>query len=152
MLAYSPLADRIATRLVARSPSLGAFRALQQSTAKLLLGIVIAWILGGFLEEIAFRGLVLSSIERLFSAALAAPLAAGIAIVAAALGAGIVHLYQGLRAAIIVTQLSIFFGLLFVLSGHDLWAVIICHGLYDTIAFVRFARRKSRYAKLEAGS
>jgi len=67
----------------------------------------------------------------------------------AALGAGIVHLYQGLRAAIIITQLSIVFGVLFVLSGYNLWTVVLCHGLYDTIAFIRFASGKSKYAKLE---
>ncbi len=150
MLAYSPLADRIATRWVDKPPTLDAFRALQQSRIKLLIGIVAAWVLGGFLEEIIFRGIILQSIEALVSAWLAAPMATGIAVCAAALGAGLIHLYQGLRAAIIVTQLSVLFGLLFVVSGHNLWAVILCHGLYDTIAFVRFANKQSKYSKLDA--
>jgi membrane protease YdiL (CAAX protease family) len=81
------------------------------------------------------------------SALLPAAVAAGIAVVVAAAGAGVIHLYQGLRAAVIVTQLSMLFGLLFVLSGHDLWAVILCHGLYDTIAFVRFANKTSKYSR-----
>jgi uncharacterized protein len=147
MLAYSPLADRLATLWVAKPPTLGAFRALQQSRSKLLLGIVVAWVLGGFLEELIFRGIVLQSIEALASEWLATPIAVGIAICTAALGAGVIHLYQGLRAAIIITQLSALFGLLFVVSGHNLWAVILCHGLYDTIAFVRFANKKSKYSK-----
>ena len=149
MLALSPVADRIATRWVARSPNLGTFRALQQSTAKLLIGIVVAWILGGFFEELIFRGIVLQSIEGLMSSWLAVPIATALAIVAAALGAGVIHLYQGLRAAIIITQLSVLFGLLFVVSGHNLWAVILCHGLYNTVAFVRFAAGKSRYSRLD---
>jgi hypothetical protein len=33
-------------------------------------------------------------------------------------------------------------------SVQNLWAAILCHGFYDTIAFVRFASGKSRYAKL----
>jgi len=56
--------------------------------------------------------------------------------------------YQGLRAAIIITQLSV----LFVVSGYNLWTVILCHGLYATIAFVRFARQESRYSKLDSAS
>jgi len=40
--------------------------------------------------------------------------------------------------------------LLFVISGHNLWTVILCHGLYDTIAFIRFATGKSRYSKLDS--
>ncbi len=85
MLAYSPVADRIATRWVAKPPNLGTFRALQQSTIKLLIGIVVAWILGGFLEELIFRGIVLQSIEGLMSSWLAVPIDVAIAIVAAAL-------------------------------------------------------------------
>ncbi len=149
MLACSPLADRVATRLVARPPNLGAFRVLQQSRAKLVLGIVVAWLLGGFLEEIVFRGVILQSAKKLLSAWLAAPAATAAAVCGAAAGAGLVHLYQGPRAAIIVTQLSVLFGLLFVLSGYNLWTVILCHGLYDTIAFVRFARKQSRYSNLD---
>lgn len=148
MLSYSPLADRLATRLVAKPPTLGAFRALQQSRVKLLLGIVVAWILGGFLEEVIFRGIILQSIRAMMSAWLSTPVATVIAVSAAAGGAGVLHLYQGLRAAIIITQLSVLFGVLFVISGYNLWAVILCHGLYDTIAFIRFANKKSSYSEL----
>src|SRR5689334_21661556 len=45
MLGYSPVADRIATRWVAKPPTLGAFRPLQQSTGRLIAGIVVAWVL-----------------------------------------------------------------------------------------------------------
>jgi hypothetical protein len=75
------------------------------------------------------------------------PIAAVISIWIAAAGAGIIHLYQGPRAAFIITQLSTLFGLLFVLSLDNLWAVILCHGMYGTIAFIRFASGKSRYSK-----
>jgi hypothetical protein len=47
---------------------------------------------------------------------------------------------------VIVTQLSVLFGVLFVLSGCTLWAVVLCHGMYDTVAFVRFAFGKSKYS------
>jgi membrane protease YdiL (CAAX protease family) len=150
MLAYSPVADWLATRWVAKPPTLGAFKALQQSLAKLVIGIVIAWALGGILEELIFRGIVLRSFAGLGGPYLGAPVAAALAIVVAALGAGVIHLYQGLRAAIIITQLSVLFGLLFVLSGYDLWAVMLCHGLYDTVAFIRFAMRRSKYSRADA--
>jgi membrane protease YdiL (CAAX protease family) len=152
MLAYSPLADRIATRFVATPPNLNAFRGLQQSRAKLVVGIVVAWVLGGFLEELIFRGIILQWIQAQLTVWLVAPVATGIAVCAAAIGAGLIHLYQRLRGAIIVTQLSVLFGLLFVVSGRNLWAVILCHGLYDTVAFIRFANRKSRYSNLGVDS
>src|SRR6185369_8153229 len=52
MLAWSPAADAIATRFVARPPTLGAFKALQRSWVHLAGGIVVAWVLGGVLEEL----------------------------------------------------------------------------------------------------
>jgi len=57
--------------------------------------------------------------------------------------------YLGPRAMVIVTQLSALFGVLFVVSGHDLWTVILCHGLYDPVAVVRFAGKKSKYSRLD---
>jgi len=150
MIVVSPLADRIATRIVAAPPTLDAFRAIQQSRTKLIAGIVLAWILGAFFEELVFRGVILNSIQSLLVPWLATPLAAALAIVAAALGAGVMHLYQGARAALIITQLSVLFGVLFVVTGQNLWAVIVCHGVYDTIAFIRFANRRSRYSNLDS--
>jgi len=149
MLAYSPLADRLASRWFHKPPTLGTFRAIQESTAKLVAGIVVAWMLGGFLEELVFRGIVLKSVASLMSAWLAAPIAIAIAVCIAASGAGLMHLYQGPRATVIVTQLSVLFGVLFVVSGYNLWAVILCHGLYDTVAFIRFATGKSKYSNLD---
>jgi membrane protease YdiL (CAAX protease family) len=147
MLVYSPLADWLATRWIARPPNLRAFRAIQQSNAKLIAGIIVAWLLGGFLEELIFRGIVLKSAESFLAVWLIKPVATGIAFCVAASGAGIVHLYQGPRAAVIITQLSLLFGVLSVVSGYNLWAVMLCHGLYDTIAFIRFANKKSNYSK-----
>jgi len=145
-LAYSPLADRLASRWFQQPPNLAAFMAIQQSKAKLAAGILAAWLLGGFLEELIARGVVLKSVAAGL-AGLPAPLAAGVAVVLAAAGAGLMHLYQGPRGAAIIAQISLLFGLLFVLSGYNLWAVMLCHGLYDTIAFIRFANRQSKYSK-----
>ncbi len=149
MVAYSPVADWLATRWVAKPPTLEAFRVIQQSTGKLIAGIVAAWVLGGLGEELIARGIVLKSLEVFLAAYFPEPIAAGIAVGAAALGAGIMHAYQGLRAVVIITQLSVLFGVLFVVSGYNLWAVILCHGLYDTIAFVRFAYKQSTYSHLD---
>lgn len=146
MVAYSPMADRLATRWVDKPPTLEAFGAIRQSKGKLIAGIVAAWALGGILEELVARGIVLRSIESLLNPWLIAPIAAAVAVCIAAVGAGLMHSYQGPRAAVIIAQLSILFGVLFVVSGYNLWAVMICHGLYDTIAFIRFADKKSKYS------
>jgi membrane protease YdiL (CAAX protease family) len=147
MLACSPLADAFARRRFPARPDLTAFDGVRRSKAMLLAGIVVAWLLGGILEELAFRGVVLTAVEAWLSPALPRPVAAAAAILAAAAGAAVIHLYQGARAVVVIAQLSAMFGVLMAVSGHNLWAVMICHGLYDTIAIIRYATGKSRYAK-----
>jgi membrane protease YdiL (CAAX protease family) len=95
MYAYSPVADWIASQFFEKPPTLEAFRAIQESTLKLVAGIVIAWLLGGILEELLFRGIVLQAVEVSLSAAgVGGFVATGLAIVIAAIGAGLCHLYQ----------------------------------------------------------
>lgn len=149
MLAYSPAADWIASRIFAKPPTLSAFRAIQQGLPQLLAGIAAAWILGGVLEEFAFRGVVLRGAEALIGQWAPPAFATALAVLIAALGAGLVHYYQGARAMVIITQLSVLFGVLFVLTGYNLWAVMLCHGFYDTVAFIRFALKKSKYSDLD---
>jgi membrane protease YdiL (CAAX protease family) len=146
MWAYTPVADRLATKCAAKPPNLGMFLKLQQSRFNLAVGLLLAWVIGAFVEEVALRGLVLQWIEMLTSPWMAWPLPSALAVCGAAMAAGIADLYQGLRAAIIIFQLSIMFGALFVIDGHNLWSVIFCHGFYDTIAFIRFANRSSKYS------
>jgi len=148
MLAYSPFADWMATKLFVAPPTLGAFRAIQGIEGQTLDRIVVAWLLGGFLEELVFRGIVLRAIELGLAPLAPHVIATSAAVVVAAIGAALVHWHEGPRAMVIIMQLSVLFGVLFVVSGHDLWAAMICHGSYDTIAFIRFASGKSRYAKL----
>jgi membrane protease YdiL (CAAX protease family) len=150
MLALTPVADSIASRWIAKPPTLEVFRGLQQSRVKLIVGILIAWVLGAFLEELVFRGIVQQWLEQNLAAILPRPAATAVAVLVAAIGAGVLHLYQGLRAAVIITQLSVLFGVLFVLSGGNLWSVFLCHGVYDTVAFIRFANKRSRYSQLAA--
>jgi len=149
LVLISPITDRLATWLVRTPPDLGVFRGLQESPGKLVAGIVLAWILGGFLEELVLRGLVVHALHARLAVWLPDLVAGAVAIVAAGGLALAIHLYQGLRAALIVAQLSLLLGVLFVVSGEDLWTVVLCHGLYDTIAFIRFARRSSAYANVD---
>jgi uncharacterized protein len=120
--------------------------AIRQSRTILIAGIIAAWVLGVILEELVAGGLVLKSIESGLATWLSEPVAAGIAVCISAGGAGLMHLYQGSRAVVIITQLSVIFGILFVITGYNLWTVILCHGLYDTIAFIRFALKKPKYS------
>ena len=57
------------------------------------------------------------------------------------------HRAVALGGILVVGQLSALLGPLFALSGRNLWTVILCHGLYDTVAFIRYATGVSRNTK-----
>jgi membrane protease YdiL (CAAX protease family) len=147
MLVYSPLADWLASLLFSKPPTLQAFGRIQDSWINLVIGIIIAWFLGGILEELIARGLILKALAGWLDQWISIPFSACAAILITAMGAGVMHFYQGPRAVAIIFQLSILLGILFVITGYNLWAVMICHGLYDTIAFIRFALKKSRVSQ-----
>jgi membrane protease YdiL (CAAX protease family) len=73
--------------MVSSPPTLCVFRGIQQSTIKLITGIVIAWVLGALLEELTFRGIVLKTVETQISTLLPMPIAALVLICVAAAGA-----------------------------------------------------------------
>ena len=149
LLVYSPLADWLASQVFKKPPILETFGTIQRSRTNLVAGIAVAWLLGGILEELVARGIVLRSVEAGLAQWAGVSLATGVAVCVAAAGAGGMHLYQGPRAMLIIAQLSLLFGVLFVVSSYNLWVVMLCHGMYDTIAFVRFAQKKSKYSKVE---
>jgi len=99
----------------------------------LLLLLPSVWLLGGFGEEIFFRGLLLTLVAQLLggsrSAWLAAVLIQGVAF-------GLAHSYQGPVQAISIGIGGVVYGGAFVLAGRNLWPVIVAHGVNDTLGLI----------------
>ena len=115
-----------------------------------LAGLVVMLTCSPLADWLATRGFDRPpTLESFLTPWLIAPIAAAVGVCIAALGAGAMHFYQGPHAMLIIAQLSVQFGIMFVVNGYNLWAVMLCHGMYDTIAFIRFARRKSKYSDLD---
>ncbi|MBV9992770.1 MAG: CPBP family intramembrane metalloprotease [Alphaproteobacteria bacterium] len=131
LTAYTPTAEWVADKLFAASPKPGRH---PESMRNLALAIARAWALDAFLQEIVLRGIVVGALRLAIGNWPAVATAATLAFAA--------HLVAGPRRAAIAAQLSVLYGVLFVASEFDLWAVILAHGFYDTIALVQQARRK----------
>jgi membrane protease YdiL (CAAX protease family) len=147
MIAYSPQANKLASAIFSEPPNLDVFKPIQQSVCGMIFGIVIAWLFGGFIEEIFLRGIILQILQKALIPIFGIYLSSGLAIVFSGVLAGIIHLYQKPRGAIIITQLSILCGILFVINGNVIWSVIICHGIFDTIAFILYANKRSTFSQ-----
>ena len=114
-------------------PDVSMFRPLVGDEARVAIWLVLAWTLAAFMEEMAFRGWIMTRVAetgRFTRAAWAVALVLSSAIF------GAVHLYQG-AAGVAATALSgAVFAWLYFVTGRNLWASIIAHGTLDTVGLL----------------
>jgi hypothetical protein len=95
--------------------------------------LAIAWISAGLGEEVFFRGFVIDRLSRLLpDARWAVP----VAVLLAAVGFGIAHMYyQGVRGLVVTGMIGLVLGSLYILYKRNLWPLIVAHGCVDTLVF-----------------
>lgn len=93
--------------------------------------LLIAWVVGGFIEELLFRGFLMNRLWRLFGATTLAWIPA---LLLQAVLFGLLHYNRGLFAFIFTATGALIFGLVYLLAKRNLWPLIIAHGAWNTIA------------------
>ncbi|MDJ0941721.1 MAG: CPBP family intramembrane metalloprotease [Woeseiaceae bacterium] len=107
------------------------FADLPGNLPMLVLWIGIGWVIGGFTEEILFRGFLFNKCEM---ALRGLPGAVLIAVLFQSVLFGQQHLYyQGLGGALATGTLAAISGLLYLFGRRNLWALILSHGLANTL-------------------
>ncbi len=101
------------------------------SFGKYLAWIVIGFVLGGFLEEILFRGFLFTRISKFLKAGNASDL---LALFATSILFGLCHFYQGVSGAISTGIVGLILGIIFLASKKNLWYAILTHGFVDMTA------------------
>jgi len=97
----------------------------------IMLGV--GWIIGGFLEEILFRGFLLNRISNIFKSR---ALGDVIAILMTCGSFGYSHLYQGLSGMISTGLISAIIAFIYIFSNRNIWYAILTHGFINTFAFI----------------
>lgn len=95
------------------------------------LGIV--WTFAAFGEEIGYRGYL---VNRAADATGRSKVAYWISVVAVAVLFGYGHFYKGPAGIIDSGMAGLILGAAYLLSGRNLWACILAHGLIDTVGVV----------------
>lgn len=96
--------------------------------------VTLGWIVGGFFEEMLFRGFLLSRIEAMIEQR---RVSTTVAIFSQAAIFGFIHFYyQGAFGALTIFAAASFIGLCYVLFGRNLWPLILSHGLLNTLGFL----------------
>ena len=90
--------------------------------------IVMAWIVGGFYEEIVFHGFIFTRLEKMIPGRQAT----GIAFVLSCVLFSIYHLQLGWGGTINAFFGGIVYQGLYLIFKRNLWASIVCHCVYNT--------------------
>lgn len=110
------------------------FASLEGDLARLLLFVALSWTLAALVEELAFRGYLLTRITDLIGTSLAAR---SFAVVAVAFLFALIHGEQGVTGMVLVFVDAVFFGVLRY-AYRSLWAPVVAHGLCNTVGMVAF--------------
>jgi len=102
--------------------------------AALFAWLVVAWGVGGFIEELLFRGFLLNRIEAFLGTGFGANVAAAAAVCAQAALFGALHLYQGSFGFVFAGLFALIYGAAYRLFGRNLWPLILVHGVWNSFA------------------
>ena len=91
--------------------------------------IVIGFGIGGFLEEITFRGYLITRLTKVLGEK---PGQLVFIVLVTSVSFGIAHLYQDISGMISTGSFAIFFGIIFIKSNYNLWYPILAHGFANT--------------------
>lgn len=106
-----------------------------------ILYIILGWALGGFCEEILFRGYVVKRLAIIFGDTNRSWLLSAII---ASIAFGFVHAYQGTAGILTTAIIGFTFALIFMYNRNNLMRSILCRGIYNMIAITLIYLGKSR--------
>jgi len=119
--------------LTGKPIDLSQFAPIKGNVFLLALFLVLVWTLAAFGEELVYRGYLMNRVSELMGGG---NWAWTLSLVAVSVLFGVAHLYQGISGVATVIAASLMYGGLYLWSGRNLWAPIIAHGVYDTVAIL----------------
>jgi membrane protease YdiL (CAAX protease family) len=125
----SPLLERLTRQPI----DLSQFSMLQGSLPALIIFLVLTWTEAAFIEEMFFRGYLYNRLTDLFGKKL---IGMAVALILSSLAFGAAHAYQGITGVADTFLAGLVLGLLYLLSGENLWLPILTHGIVDMIGFI----------------
>ena len=100
------------------------------------LWMLVVWLFVAPLEEIVFRGFLMTETARVLGTS---AWAAAVNVAIGAVVFGLAHGYQGRSGVLSTGVAGALLGLVFVASDFDLWLAILTHGFIDTVGIALIA-------------
>jgi membrane protease YdiL (CAAX protease family) len=122
----------VANHVSGTHQDLSGFADVEGNLLLLLVFVALSWTLAALVEELAFRGYLLTRVREALGAGRWATV---VAVLASSLLFGSVHREQGAVGVLVVSLDAVAFGVLR-LRYRTVWASILAHGFNNTIGFV----------------
>jgi membrane protease YdiL (CAAX protease family) len=129
-LVFSTVIDPLLGRLTGSPIDLSSLDGIRGNLAPFIIMLAVGWIIGGFLEEMLFRGYLLRRIEYVLGERRGAKLAA---VLLTSVAFGMAHGYQDTAGMISTGLMGALLGVLYVWTRGNLWLPILVHGVSNTI-------------------
>lgn len=126
MYAITPLSESF----TGKELDLSGFQDLEGNLPMFVMLLTLGWVVGGFIEELVFRGFLIQMGVRLMGAHFLWPIAIFSSIVF-----GLSHYYQGLSGVLATGTVSFLFAIVFIVSKRNLLLTMLVHGFVNTISF-----------------
>jgi uncharacterized protein len=138
------LIEPLSDKLSGTSHDLSIIENVRGNWRALLQWLLLVWLFVPVLEEGIYRGFLMTEIARVIGTG---PVASLVNVLVSSLVFGLSHGYQG-RSGIISTSLvGSVLGIIFILSGFNLWLAIFTHGFIDTVGLALIAVDGDKYIR-----
>lgn len=120
---------------------LSQFSGIEGNLFQYVIFILLGWGLGGFCEEMIYRGYVLKRIAIILGDTNKVWL---LSVVIVSIIFGLAHNYQGLSGIMTTAFIAFLLGLIFIFNKNNLIVLILIHGIYNMIAITLIYLGKAR--------
>lgn len=129
-IAFVVVVDPLVEKLTGGAVDISMLDPMRGHLVNFIIMLVVGWVIGGFLEEMLFRGYLLKRLEIVFGGG---TLSMALAILLPAVAFGCAHSYQGPAGMLSTGLMGLLLGVIFVLNGRNLWLPILVHGFVDMV-------------------
>lgn len=129
-LAFTVIIEPGIAHMTGKPVDISIFDGVRGDFGAFLLLLAIGWGVGGFLEEMTFRGFIVGRVRWLLGSGVAAT---WVAVLTAAVPFGIAHLYQGVTGMLATGLIGATLGAVYVYHRFNLWYAIFTHGFINTV-------------------
>jgi membrane protease YdiL (CAAX protease family) len=128
------LTHKIALLVFAAPAPQQRFAGMAGNLSMFLQWLLIGWVVGGFAEEVIFRGFLLSRFEALLGNIRFATM---LAVLFQATVFGVIHFYnRGMVGATSIFMVAVVMGVFYLYFKRSLLPLILAHGLVDSLSFL----------------